>query len=33
MGGPGLSDYRADIIESAGSRLSGEEIAQLLNIA
>ena len=33
MGGPGLSDYRADIIEPAGSRLSGEEIAQLLNIA
>jgi hypothetical protein len=32
MGGPGLSDYRADIIEPSGKRLSGEEIAGPLRI-
>jgi hypothetical protein len=32
MGGPGLSEYRADIIEASGKRLSGEEIAGLLKI-
>jgi hypothetical protein len=32
MGGPGLSSYRADIIEPSGRRLGGEEIAGLLRI-
>jgi hypothetical protein len=32
MGGPGLSSYRADIIEPSGKRLTEEEIAELLKI-
>ena len=32
IGGPGLSSYRADIIEPSGERLSEEEIAKLLKI-